>query len=98
MKIKDRFTTYINYEKGYPPKQVRAIYDHKQGKKISEMEAESICHSEYGEHFNTRTKVITKTVELIKAEIDHYNDTCEEGFEIKIEDIIRILSKEKWIG
>ena len=96
MKVKDRFTS-ITVTGKYGPER-RAIYDHLQEKQISEAEAEKICQEEYGEFIRAKKKVAEKTVELIIAEMNLYNLTCEEGFEITIEDIITKFKQNEKIS
>lgn len=95
MNIKSRFTVAVVPGK-YGPER-RAVYDHLQQKHISEAEAKRICEKEYGAFLEARKKVARKVVDLMIAEMELYNLTCEEGFEITIKDIINQFEQNEKI-
>lgn len=91
MKIKERFRVFTTPGSD----DIHAVYDHVQEKYITELEAEKICQEKYGKDFQKRTQLILKTIDLIVAEMEHYNEICEEGFEITTQDIINNLKSKK---
>ena len=95
MSIKSRFTV-VTVPGKYGPER-RAVYDNLQQKQITEAEAEKICEKEYGAFLKARNKVARKVVDLMIAEMELYNLTCEEGFEITIKDIINKFEQNEKI-
>ena len=91
MKLKDRFKVYRHINKGYRD----TIVDNKTGKALSDLEAERILQEEYGFSFSARSKHITDVLDVMYKHIESYNESCGDGFEITIEDIINHFRSKK---
>jgi len=62
---------------------------------LSDLEAERILQEEYGFSFSARSKHISAVLDGMCKYIESYNESCGEGFEITVEDIINYFRSKK---
>lgn len=90
MKIKDRFTVFEN-----TVTEKTVVLDNKDDRILSLMEADIICQNEYGKHFSAKTEYISKVIDSVISSMKYYNNICEEGFEITVNDIVNKFKQDE---